>query len=211
VRALVLAVLLAGCSDEPAPDLGAPLDLLGPDLPVELPDLEACTPSTFGGFDTSATEQRFDCAACGCLVDSLDDAATSPWWTRDLVSTTLSDGAGLDLVGMGEPASATLRSTFYLDGDFDLRIDATIDSGQATLSFLEGDVATAVSTTLRLVRHGTTLTAYANGAMQASTTSPARVPIELVGRDLPCDASGCLELRLANLRLASGALVDRAP
>lgn len=211
LAALAVVAALSACSTKRAPDLGAAFDLLGPDQRAELPDL-ACTPPVFAGFDSSATEQRFDCTRCGCLVDSLDHAATSPLWTRDLLSATLADGAGLTVTGVGSPASATLRSAYFLDGDFDLRLDATIDAGQATLALDDGaQVSTAVSTTLRLVRQGVTLTAYANGAMQTVTSSPARVAIVLRALDLPCDAGGCLDLALSNLRLASGAIVDRAP
>ena len=143
---LVLA-LAAGCGDDTSSstDLSAISDAgLGSDLGVG--DL-ACGLRLFAGFDPPSTPEKLDCP-CGCLVDALDGTSVSPLWGASHSSgaafvpmpgvglgVMLTSAGGLEvgsLASEGLPSSA-----FYLDGDFDLRVDydlgATPPPGAANL------------------------------------------------------------------------------
>jgi hypothetical protein len=129
---VLLALLLTACGDDSGSS--GSMDLSSADLPISLPDLSACQLASFTGFPgDSPTERRLDCA-CGCLIDSLDGAATSGLWARSSAGATLTDSAeGVAIVtdGVSGPAFASLASLnvagpFYLDGDFDLRVDYLI-------------------------------------------------------------------------------------
>ena len=139
-RSLMLSVLLAAaaslgaCGDDSHDDLGGPVDLLGADLPVSLPDLSVC-PIPFQGFPgDSPSERRLDCTLCGCEIDSLSKAAEEGLWAKTSTGATLTDSTpGIYILtdGVSGPAFATLSSLnvagpFYLDGDFDLRVDYLI-------------------------------------------------------------------------------------
>jgi len=132
VLATVTLVGVGACDDEGNNDLGGPVDLLGADLPVVLPDLLSCPQPIFTGFPGDSTsERRVDCSLCGCTVDTLSKAAEQGLWTKSTLSATLSDSApGIYIVADGSvgPAFASLTSlnpggSFYLDGDFDLRME----------------------------------------------------------------------------------------
>lgn len=144
---LVLA-LAAGCGDDTSAgsaDLSAAGDAGLGDLGVG--DL-ACVPAIFGGFPGPATPERLDCP-CGCVVDAFDGTTVaSPVWAKSNTSgaafvsmpgvglgVMLTSAGGLE---MGSLASEGLPlSSFYLDGDFDLRVDydlgATPPPGAANL------------------------------------------------------------------------------
>jgi hypothetical protein len=126
---------LAACGSSLGDDSG-PHDMQHPDQAVLMPDMTACNPGIFSGFPgTVAVERRLDCP-CGCLIDSLEQAATSSLWTRTTVGSTLANSAtGLvvDVDGAQSGASATLSSVgqggpFYIENDFDLRLDYTLDA-----------------------------------------------------------------------------------
>ena len=262
-RLAVLAVLaLASCDDAGPIDLGASVDLRGPDLPITLPDLSACEAPTFAGFSgASASERRLDCGLCGCVVDTLTHAASNDLWARSASSASLHDDpAGLRLVvdGGADVAFATIASSnpigdFYLDGDFDLRVDYALSmlppgGALALRATLRDDTAfdvrrarssdgderyatalldavvhhatTAPTGTLRLVRVGDRITAYGDGVLLATADRGAagRASISLTGIVEGCvrpdagsaDAGTCaLQVTAHQLRLASGALVDR--
>jgi hypothetical protein len=132
VLASVVCVALVGCGGDDHDDLGGAGDLLGADLPITLPDLSICSAGQFNGFPgSSPIERRLDCSGCGCLIDTLTMAADQALWTKSSVSATFSDSApGINIVADGStgPAFATLASLnpggpFFLDGDFDLRVD----------------------------------------------------------------------------------------
>jgi hypothetical protein len=263
---VALLPLAAACDDEGVADLGAPLDLAVPDLPLTLPDLVGCVPGTFLGFPgTSDFERRFDCTPCGCIVDPLRTAASSAVWARTLISSTIEDGSSglhVEANGAAGPAFASLASlnpvgAFFLDGDFDLRVDyhgadlapggkialrVDVLSGlfweiarteaadgamgyTAQLGGVAGSSPTNVTSgTLRLVRQGFTIEAYADGVLVASTTAgaAARAAVYLSVGVLGCDAfdggtsstdggGGLCSLSavLSDLRLQTGVLVDR--
>jgi len=257
------ALLLTACDEASTADLGGPVDLLGPDLPVVLPDGSTCPAPTFMGFGgVSDTERRLDCTGCGCSIDPLTTAAESGLWARTLVSSSLADGAeGLSISANGGqgPAFASLSSlnpvgAFYLDGDFDLLVDyelgqlvhggkvslridvasglfweiargRPVEAFEAYFGSLGGVLATlpslATSGTLRLVRTGFQIAAFADGVEIGKTLSGAtgRAAIYLAGGVTGCDTSDAgspdggsectLQARLRNLRLATGVLVDR--
>jgi hypothetical protein len=258
-RRLALAVLLlAACGDDDhVADLASGADLQVADLPALEHDLAVC-PAQFSGFPgVASSERRLDCNPCGCIIDPLTMAASQGLWEKTSTGATLSDsGAGLYIVtdGVSGPAFAALSSQstlgpFYIDGDFDLRVDYLVSlPSNATHVLLRVDVgnggtfyevarrsasptdsrytaelaglASMVSTTndqgtLRLVRAGTTVTAYGD-AMQAgqiTSASTGRLGITLAAGVDTCiapDGGSCtLVTTLKDVRLASGALVDR--
>ena len=131
------AMAFSACDDGGGADLGAPLDLSVPDLPVTLRDLRACTAPTFAGFSgASDVERRVDCSLCGCVIDPLTAIGPTALWAKTQVSATFTDNTSGVIIfadGSSGPAFATLSSQyptgpFFLDGDFDLRLDYTVFS-----------------------------------------------------------------------------------
>lgn len=260
---LGLVLALGACGDDGPTDLGPSFDLSGPDLPITLPDLSSCPAPSFNGFPgDSDAERRLDCTGCGCSIDPLSSAALTGLWARTLLSAEITDeadGLAIRADGSQGPAFASLSSLnpggdFYLDGDFDLRIDYAlgqlvrggkvslridvtsglfwevararpVDAFEAHFGSLGGVVASKPSTsesgTLRLVRQGLTIIAYANGEEIGKTFSGAagRAAIFFSAGVTGCDSadggavdggSACvLTAKLRDLRLASGAIVDR--
>jgi len=141
---LVAALLMGavGCDDDDS--TGPPADLsFGPFDEGGGPpqrDLAArdgsCTyrlfPGFIGGMPTS--EVRFDCS-CGCLIDSFEGTVVSPLWGAShtggasfmpmagvaLGITLTSSSNTLEQAGLASEGLPT--SQFYLDGDFDLRVE----------------------------------------------------------------------------------------
>lgn len=254
---LLLLVACAACGDDDVAN--DPWDLRGPDLPISLPDLAGCQAASFNGFPgVSGVERRLDCA-CGCLIDPLTGG--QGLWAKTEVSGTVSAtpaGASFVVDGSAGPAFATLGSeqaagSFFLDGDFDLRVDYHVDalppggrtamrvqladgtfwelarskdaSGEdrhaAQLAGVAASSVTAQSAgTLRLLRAAFTLVAEVDGVEIARTTaaSASRLAIYLSSGVVGCaladagvpDGGTCgLAASLRDVRLASGALVDR--
>ena len=253
---------VAACDDDGNNDLGGAVDLLGADLPISLPDLASCPPPAFNGFPgDSTTERRLDCSVCGCSIDTLSKAAEEGLWNKTTLSATLSDSApGVYVVADGSlgPAFASLTSLnpggpFYLDGDFDLRMDyatsafpyaarialrVDVPSGEffeisrgrtvlgaavysSTLASIPGEKPASLNLgTLQIVRHGAIITVYGDGTQVAmsSAAGSGRAAIFLSAGLEGCgpsdagvpDSGGCtLAATMHDIRLASGALVDR--
>jgi hypothetical protein len=148
VLLVLLLALAAGCGDDDtagSADLSAASDAgLGRDLgPGDL----ACGLRVFSGLAPPATPEKLECP-CGCLVDALDGSTVSPLWGASHSTgaafvpmpgvghgVKLTSDGGLEL---GSQASEGLPgSQFFLDGNFDLRVDydlgATPPPGRANL------------------------------------------------------------------------------
>jgi hypothetical protein len=100
-----------------------------------LPDLTSCSQSVFSGFPgTTAVERHLACP-CGCIIDSLEMATSDNLWNATTVASTLTNGASglvVDVDGAQPGALATLSSVapggpFYIENDFDLRLDYVLD------------------------------------------------------------------------------------
>ena len=134
---LALALLLCGCGDDTTAasgDLGAGAD----DLSSGLGDLAgtgdmSCVNEIFPGFAGVQTSLVYFKCPCGCTIDSFEEGAVNPMWGA--TSSAGSSFAPIAGVGLGEHLrysgsdarlglySVAPIAQFFLDGDFDLRVD----------------------------------------------------------------------------------------
>ncbi|MDB4969481.1 MAG: hypothetical protein JWN44_5170 [Myxococcales bacterium] len=150
---LIAALLLSGCDDDSTNSSAADLSAGGDDLSLAGRDLAGgdmpCAYRTFTGFIAGQTTPSYFSCACGCLIDSFESAAVSPLWGASM--STNASFVPMTGVGLGvalTSSSNTLEqgglasegrptSQFYLDGDFDLRVEydfgATPPPGSARL------------------------------------------------------------------------------
>jgi hypothetical protein len=139
MRAVLLAVmLLSACDDD---STGKPNDLSagGDDLSStgggDLAGSDmSCVYKTFTGFPPNTTAQTYFKCPCGCAIDTFENASVLPLWgaSHSTGATFMPTAMGLDIAvtsssntleqaGLASEGSPTSR--FFLDGDFDLRVE----------------------------------------------------------------------------------------
>lgn len=146
---LILCGALGGCDDD---STSGPADLSaggggqggGVDLSVT-GDLISCG-RAFNGFNGVQTSTAFFACPCGCTIDSMEASVVNPMWGA--THTPNSSFAPIAGVALGEQLrfagsveqlglySVGPTAQFYLDGDFDLRLDydlVTAPPGQTHL------------------------------------------------------------------------------
>jgi hypothetical protein len=151
--ALLVGAGVIGCDDD---STGGPTDLSGhaDDLPFPLiRDMAGgdagCTYRQFPGFIGAQTSPAQFACGCGCLIDSFETATVSPLWGPSHTagaSFSPMPGVGLGIMltssnnsleQAGLASEGLPTSQFYLDGDFDLRVEydlgATPPPGHANL------------------------------------------------------------------------------
>ncbi len=270
---------LAGCGsstsqDAGVDDLAVPSSIEIEDLARVRPDLSStdmsCYLHTFSAFFGVEPDERVDDCTCGCIIDSFDSKQLNPLWGQPMagsvsyVATRTGLYVGAYAVGDGGVGVAGLSSLntvapFYLDGDFDLRVEYRLlgtppADGHAILKVLSPNNSTiysysierqrslsttdeyaarlngipavtqatvAMSGTLRLVRAGATMQAWADGVKLAQYISATgeRLAIFLT---TAATSDGCaanagsndggvcaMTVEWHNLHLDHGRLVDR--
>jgi|GEM_PF-3934039 len=218
---VMLTMGLAACGSSNAADAG--VDDMAVPTSVEIFDLARIRPDfqstdlscylhTFPGFFGSEVDERSDDCSCGCIIDSFDGQQLNPLWGQPMAGvvsytpTNMGLAVGAFSVGDGGVGVAGLSSLntvapFYLEGDFDVRVDyrltgeppadghailkalspnnstiysysierqrspAAVDEYAARLNGIPAvtQTTTAMAGTLRLVRVGATISAWADG------------------------------------------------
>ena len=197
----LVTTALAACGSTLGDDSG-PHDMVVFDQAVRMPDMAVCNPPVFSGFPgTVAVERRLDCP-CGCLIDSLQQAATSSLWTRTTLGATLANsttGLVVDVDGAQSGASATLSSVgqggpFYIENDFDLRLDYVLDAmvagGSDQLRITLADNVSYVVTRTRTAGGQDQYTTTLNATPVTVTTTAATGTLRLLRRGAQLTAFG---------------------
>ena len=134
---LVLALVAGGCGDDTT-SVNGDLGVGGDDLSaVGGSDLAggdmSCVNQLFNGFNGVQTSLVYFMCPCGCTIDAMESSAVNPMWGA--THTTNSSFVPIAGVGLGEDLhfsgsveqlglySIGPTAQFYLDGDFDLRVD----------------------------------------------------------------------------------------